>query len=443
MTGVLIADEQGLGKTVQALAVCEAANLFPAVVISPTSVRVNWSQEIAHWLPHRSTKILYGRGRANPLPKVDVLIVGWDTLHSWADKLPTPKALIIDEAHLAKNGLANRTKAVVRLADRCHDNDNVVIALTGTPILNRVNELVSLLRIINRLDEFGGPSKFRNDYGELARLPNLNHALRKSCFVRRKKIDVLKELPAKRYVTVSLEPDEKLMVKYREAERHIIGYLARTAEQAAIDSGASTDEARAQAVKTALKAVAGEQLVAINSLRRLAVQAKLASVDQWFDSFMESGEKVVVFAWHREIVEHLANKYSNGLKIYGGMNDQEKQQAIDAFQTNPHLKVLVCSIKAAGVGITLTAASNVVFIEQGWTPADQDQATDRCHRIGQTDSVTAWTLNAAGTIDDDISELIHQKRLVVNAGTDGDLGVTENSESVLTDLVIRLALKPS
>jgi SWI/SNF-related matrix-associated actin-dependent regulator 1 of chromatin subfamily A len=178
--------------------------------------------------------------------------------------------------------------------------------------------------------------------------------------------------------------------------------------------------------------MAAEQLVAINALRRLAVEAKLGSVIAWLDDFKATGEKAVLFAWHRHTVEMLAERYCNGKKIYGGMTDTDKQAAIDSFQNDPHQQFLACSIRAAGVGINLTAASNVVFVEQGWNHAEMDQAADRCHRIGQQCSVTAWTLNASNTIDEDITDLIRVKRLESDLVVDGDLvtnkGTTLNGE---------------
>ena len=427
MTGVLIADEQGLGKTVQALTVCENACLFPVIVVCPSSVRVNWQREIIKWLPHRSSTVIYGTDYTQPLPAVDVLIFGWDTIFAWFPTMPVPEALILDEAHFAKNGLARRTQAVIRFADRCHTANKLVIAMTGTPVLNRASELLPLLRIIGRLDEFGGARRFRAECQNPKRLLAINRQLRASCFLRRRKEDVLKDLPPKRHVTVALETDDILMSRYRDAERSIVSFVVKGLE------------GKAKPAK-ALQTMAAEQLVAINALRRLAVEAKLGSVIAWLDDFKATGEKAVLFAWHRQTVEMLAERYCNGKKIYGGMIDSDKQDAIDTFQNDPNQQFLACSIRAAGVGINLTAASNVVFVEQGWNHAEMDQAADRCHRIGQQGSVTAWTLNASNTIDEDITDLIRVKRLESDLVVDGDLvtnkGTTLNGE-LLTKMIER------
>ena len=153
---------------------------------------------------------------------------------------------------------------------------------------------------------------------------------------------------------------------------------------------------------------------------------------EWIDTFLDSTDrKLVVFAHHVSVVDAIAERYGN-LRVAGKDSAETRQAAVDAFQSDPAQRVIVLNMKAGGVGLTLTAASDLLFIEQGWTPAEHDQAEDRCHRIGQEDNVSAWYLLADGTIDDDIYALIQKKRVVVDAVTDGEEG---NDESVLTDLV--------
>jgi SNF2 family DNA or RNA helicase len=148
------------------------------------------------------------------------------------------------------------------------------------------------------------------------------------------------------------------------------------------------------------------------------VKGKIAGVIDWVKNFLETEEKLVIFANHRSVVEELSKEFNTPC-IYGGMNINKRQEAIDSFQNNPNVRVIVCNMKAAGVGITLTAASNVAFIELGWNPADHDQAEDRCHRIGQKNAVTAWYLLADETIAMDVSDLIEKKRDIVEHAADG------------------------
>ena len=179
-----------------------------------------------------------------------------------------------------------------------------------------------------------------------------------------------------------------------------------------------------------------EHLVRIETLKQLAAKGKLAAAIDWVRDFLGSGEKLVLFATHTDIVRGLAEAFDAPM-IYGDTPVAERQAIVDRFQSDPECRLVVGNTRAAGVGLTLTAASNVAFLELGWTPAEHDQAEDRCHRYGQTaDSVNAWYLLAADTIDEDIAALIESKRAVVDAGTDGKESL---GESILGGLLDRLA----
>ena len=430
MSGVLIADEMGLGKTVQALAILEACEAYPALIVCPASLRLNWEREAQRWLPDRTVEVVGGTKAQHGPRWADLTIVNYDVLHAWVDALPDLAGVVLDESHYIKSGATHRARAAIRLSDRLAP-DAVRLCLSGTPIVNAPGEIVTQLRFLQRIAEFGGVGAFRRRYGSGENLEELNRRLRASCMVRRRKIDVLAELPPKRWATVTVEGDAKLMRDYRKAEADIVAHLAEEARRAAEESGATTEEAREAAWERATRVGAAQHLVAIGVLRQIATRAKLEATTEWIGQFRESGRKLVVFAHHREIVDRLAEQFADGCEITGETTMTERQRAVDRFQTKDDCRVIVCSLKAAGVGLTLTAASDVLFVEQGWTPADMDQAADRCHRIGQTDSVTAWTLLCAGTIDERIAGLIAQKRLVVEAATDG-------SGSVLGDLLVEM-----
>lgn len=429
-----IADEMGLGKTVQALAVVHKLNTYPAVVVCPASLKINWKREALKWLPSGS-KVEVLRGRKGSVPKADVVIVNYDILEYWWSQLAGFKAVIFDESHYCKNPKAKRTKAAIALADKIVEP---ILCLTGTPVLNNPSELIAQLRILGRLKEFGGASKFRDAYASTKHLPELNRRLRASMYVRRRKIDVLTELPPKRWSDVIVEPSVEHMKKYREAESDLISFLAGQAVKTAQEQGASTHEAREAALIATMKAQAAEQLVAVNTLKRLASEAKYSLAVEWIDNFLTSESKLIIFTWHKDLANRITEHYG-AVKLTGDCSMEERSKAVDSFQNDPDTKVFVSTLKAGGVGITLTASSDVLFLEQGWTPADMDQAADRAHRIGQQDSVTAWTLIAQDTIDEDIKELIAYKRELVDASTDGK--VLEDKQNVLTDLLIRLARK--
>lgn len=433
MGGVLIADEMGLGKSVEAIAILEARNAFPALIVCPASLRLNWQREINRWLPRRTVEVIGGTRPDHGVEWADVIIVNYDVLDAWADDLPTLHGVVLDESHYIKNGATNRTRAAIRISDNSPANA-VRLCLTGTPIVNTPSEIVTQLRFLHRIGEFGGVGAFRKRYGTGENLPELNRRLRSSCMLRRRKIDVLTELPPKRWATVTVEGHDGVMRKYREAEADIVNYLADEARRVAQESGATTEESRRAAWERATRIGAAQQLVAIGVLRRLATDAKLLATTAWISDFLTSGSKLVVFAHHRDVVQLLADQFADGCVIAGDTPMAERQLNVDRFQNDDDCRVIVCSMKAAGVGLTLTAASDVLFVEQGWTPADMDQAADRCHRLGQTDSVTAWNLLCADTIDESIARLIEWKRTVVDVATDGG-----TSGSVLGDLLVALA----
>jgi SNF2 family DNA or RNA helicase len=299
--------------------------------------------------------------------------------------------------------------------------------LTGTPVMNRPNELIAQLTAMGRLDDLGGFWHFANRYcgyepgrGMMGahNLAELNDLLRQTCFIRRLKADVLKELPAKTSALVPMAIDNE--DDYRYAESDLIGWLHEQGDFEGADA-----------------ATRAEHLVRIERLKQLAADGKMGAVCEWIDSFLESGEKLVVFAHHVHIVNALADRYS-APRISGAVSEKERDAAIQAFQNDPQTRLIVCNIQAGGVGITLTAASNVAFVELAWTPAAHEQAVDRTHRIGQRDVVIAWYLLANGTIDDDIYALIESKRVVVNAATDGG---TAGEASILKELTTAMLKK--
>lgn len=434
--GVLIADEQGLGKTVQAIALHRVLNPARALFVCPSSLRLNWQREIRRWLPTHPPTVLYGTK-----PDVEsmgaVNVIGWEVLADWEPQLHGLDFVVLDEMHYAKNVASARTMAALKLCDRVVGSRGVVIGLTGTPMLNRPLEVLPLVRILGRVNDLGGGVHLRELATENPHL--LNRALRAKCFVRRRKTEVLTELPPKRWVSVPLQMDDGLARTYAAAEADVIRYVAEEARKASEAAGSDDVAAQQAAVEAAFRAMSAAAIVAINALRLLAARAKLPATHAWLDDMVDSAGKVVIFAWHQEIVDELAHRHADGLKIVGGMTDAEKQAAVDQFQTDPSARAIVCSIKAAGVGLTLTAASDVVFVEQGWNPAEMEQAADRCHRIGQTDSVTAWNLLAADTIDEAIYGLIDAKRAVIDAATDGDGQADANHDHVVTALLARLA----
>jgi len=421
---LFLADEQGLGKTVQALAALEADEAFPAVVVCPASLKLNWRREAAHWLPHRSVHVVMGGSAA--IPRADIVVLNYEIVHAHRERLAIrrPKALILDESHYVKNPAAKRTRAVRKLAEGL-SADALKLALTGTPVMNHPDELISQLRILGRLEEFGSGARFKRRFQGAGAEERIHWHLRRSCFVRRLKKDVLPQLPEKRQVVVPVALDNER--DYRLAEKDVVAWLQeQPLELSELESK----------VAATLRA---ERLAQLNVLRRVAARGKLAAALNWIDDFLASEEPLVVFAGHREVQEAIVQRFPEAVHVVGADDVAARDAAVRAFQEPDGPLLLIASTRVGGQGLTLTRASNVAFLDLEWSPAMHDQAEDRCHRIGQRDAVTAWYLLAAETIDEEMATVLARKRGIVGAITDGR---RDESEQVVQSVVKALRGKP-
>jgi SWI/SNF-related matrix-associated actin-dependent regulator of chromatin subfamily A-like protein 1 len=421
-----LADEQGLGKTVEALATIEADSAYPAVVVCPASLKLNWMREIDRWLPGRTAQMLEGNSGA--VQAADITIVNYDIVAGRLDQLAAmaPLAVVLDESHYCKNPSAKRTQAAQRLCAGVPRN-GIVLALTGTPVMNRPPELISQLRILGRLGDFGSGAQFGQRFrGPDAHL-RLHWHLRARCFARRLKAEVLPQLPAKTRAVVPVSLDNE--PEYRLAEEDVVAWLrSQPLDLRELDAK----------VAAALRA---ERLVRLNALKLLAARGKLHAALHWLHDFLSSGEPLVVFARHREIQHAVLDRFPAALHVLGEDSQRARDGAVRGFQAaerDDH-QLIVCSLEVAGQGITLTRASNVAFLELDWTPAKHDQAEDRCHRIGQQDAVNATYLLAADTIDETIATLLERKRAVIGAVTDGR---DEDERGIVDALVAKLRGEP-
>jgi SNF2 family DNA or RNA helicase len=434
-----IADDMGLGKTLQAIATLEYVwDSYPAVVVCPPNLVLNWQKEYGKWLPERKVVTVTDRKAFPEDRNFDVLVIGYSNISHWQKQITDFRSFVFDESHYVKSPTSQRTKAAIKIA-RTAPPDGIILCLTGTPVTNRPAEYASQLDVLGKLNTFGGLwgfyrrycGAFRDRFGQWnisgnSNLDELNERLRGNCYIRRTKDQVLKDLPPVRHANVVVSGSPVQMQEYRKAERDIVEYLVERAKQIALELGTSPGSA---AVVARIKAESNEHLVRISVLRKLAAKAKMDSVVEFIESHIEVGLKVVVAAHHREIVDELANKFG-GLKIQGGMLVAEVEDAKSRFQeqSTEDAPVIVLSIQAAKTGHTLTASQDVLFVELPWTPADVDQTYSRCHRLGQRGSVTATYLLCEGTVDEEIYNLISQKRGVVDAATEGGLvGVRQES----------------
>lgn len=407
------ADDMGLGKTAQALAALEADDAFPALVVAPASLVLNWRSEASKWLPHRAVQVIRSRKDGIDLD-ANIVVITYDLAKSVAPTLTARgfKAVIADEAHYLKNSKSKRTVAlseVVRCIPRAH-------LLTGTPITNRPADLIAPLDMLGHLNgEFGGWFKFASrycqaycgDYGwdvsGAAHLEELNERLRSVCLVRRTKSQVLAELPPKQRTLQPVELANR--GEYNAYEREFVRWL---------DENSGVLDRNHMDVSAA-------SLTRLNQLKQLAGLGKVPAAQEAIENTLETGRKVVVFAHHRAVLDALQSNLAAGsfVRIDGATNLDARQEAVERFQGNDDCRVFLASTKAAGVGLTLTAASDVLIVEQEWVPADLDQAEDRCHRIGQTQCVNAVHLIAEDTVDEKLLDVVNRLRAIAVAAING------------------------
>ena len=363
----ILALEMGLGKSI-----VSALNISPpAIIVCPSSLKINWSRELKIWRPDLTFQIVYSP--KDKLDKSDVTIINYDLL----SKVDLPKAttLIVDEAHYIKNYKAKRTKALMVMIKATPK----VSLLTGTPVVNRPIELWTLLYSIGATKlgyfEFGMRycAGWRTpwdtyDFTGSSRQEELV-AILKPYMLRMTKTECLKELPSKTYRIIELD----LPVDKRE----------KAFNQKQIDKPDSIP------------------FEAISDILKMNAERKLPDAIAYIKDCLEQTDKVVIFAHHTHIIDQLmaALVEYEPVKVTGSVKTEDRQKAVDRFQTDLKCRVFVGNIKAAGVGLTLTASSHVIFVEASWSPADIHQAADRCHRIGQKDNVTVDLLTISESID--------------------------------------------
>ena len=402
---VLVADEMGLGKTIQGLCAANALGVGKVLVVCPASLRINWRREAERWL-------LWA----------DATVIGYEEL---VRRGPPPgrwPLVIFDEAQYLKTPEARRTKAALSLpAERR-------VFLSGTPIVNRPIELWPMLHAIDpkawgSRHEFGvrycgaRHVRFGNtwtwQYQGATNLVELQKRLRASYMVRRLKKDVLKDLPPKVRQIVEI-PGGSVASMATELLRSV-GLIAEARRKTY-----QYDPEKVRQLKEAQQTVFEE----LARVRHEQALIKVPKAVEHIRDMLDAVDKIVVFAHHRDVLDALfvALEDYNPVCVRGGMSDAEKQQAVDAFQNVSCKRIFLGQIHAAGVGLTLTAAQTVVFVELDWTPGGMAQCEDRCHRIGQKGSVLVQHLVLEGSLDAKISKALLHKQGVIDRTLDsGDV----------------------
>lgn len=462
----LLADEPGLGKTAQSLLSASAAGAFPLLAVVPNVVKMNWAREASLWTPNRRVTVVHGDGD-DVDAFADIVIVNYDILDrhvGWLSKQGF-KSMVIDEAHFIKNPESHRSKNVMKIAENIRlfspGRNPLMIALTGTPLINSIEDFKMIWQFLGWIDDKKPLPKLMEKLEETGLSPadpGFLAAARQVVIdmgiVRRRKIDVAKDLPSKRIANLPVELDDSVGRSIQHAELELAARLLRkfrALKEARGDrpiSDADLIRAVAVAELEESKSEKGTGENVFTMIRRIG-QAKASLAADYTAQLAGNVGKVVFFAKHIDVLdtaeEILAKRGLKTVSIRGGQTSTERQQAIDAFTNDKSVSVVICSLTAAGVGVNLQASSNVVLAELSWTAAEQEQAIDRVHRIGQDEPVTAWRILAAQTIDSKIAELIDSKSGLAARALDG-APESEPGESVqLAALMLMLeeALKSS
>ncbi|MBV6340124.1 DEAD/DEAH box helicase, partial [Candidatus Magnetobacterium casense] len=424
----ILADTMGLGKTAMALAYCVYEKLNQILVICPASVKYSWENEVKKWTKLTPLVITSDMDDSDiSASTAQVFIINYDILKKFSClRRLRWDCLICDEFHYIKNSSAIRTKLTKAIAQPIPR----LLLLSGTPLLSRPIELFNGLNLMDGFTwhnwfEFttrycaGHFGRFGYDARGASRVDELRERI-KHYFLRRCKEDVLPDLPPKRFIDLPVELSEKSREEYDMAQNDFVEYLR--------------DKKKKRDPEIA-KVLQAEVLVKLNALRLITSAGKVEYAVELINNIIDGGEKVIVFSVYNEPLDYLKECFGDQAVLLTGKTPiEERPKIIDAFQKNPKIKIFLGGTKSAGIGITLTAASSVVFLDYSWVPADHAQAADRAHRIGQkAESVTIYQLYARDTIDHYMRDLLAKKQKIFDKIVEGQ-ATEQERHTIIADL---------
>ena len=437
-------DQPGLGKTLQSIGTLIGAEkmgevVFPCVVICPSALKENWKREFEMWTDKKpmvlTDSVKTNWHRFYEMGLADVFIVNFESLEKFfVTSKPATKDLehstqiimdpriglfksaIIDEIHKLKNPKSIRAKICINLTK----HKKYIIGLTGTPVVNLPIDLFSQLAIIFKLNHFGGANGFKTRYCEGGRgksnLKELNYLMNLNCYFMRKKEDVLKDLPPLSRQTLICSITNK--AEFDKVKNDFQSFLK------------SSDLTDAEIKRK----INGQVIVQITMLLQLSAIGKIEAAKEYIDEIIESDQKIVVFCKHKAVVDLLKKEYPKAVTVTGQDNEQQKQASVDSFQRSGGANIIILNHKAGGVGLTLTASSEVLMLELPWTQADCEQCEARCHRMGQPSNVRATYLLGDNTLDQWLYDIIQEKKAIANAITGAEDNVPVNILNRVMDL---------
>lgn len=433
----ILGDQPGLGKTLQAIGTVTIARAYPCLVICPAALKINWQREFKKFAG-KSAMILddgnknswqryFEQKRQDGGALCDIFITNYESLKKFFVLAVKPdarltmksitfdprinlfKSVVIDESHKCKSTKTQQSKFVEGI---CRGKE-YILELTGTPVVNDNTDLIQQLKIMGRLEDFGGyknyVERFCNGPRKASNLKELNWRLWTSCFFRREKAKVLTQLPDK--TRQYIEMDITTRDEYRKAEADLINYLRQY---------------KGKTDKEIEKSMRGEVMVRMGILKAISARGKIRAAAEFIHDVIDGGEKLIVFAFLKEVVLEMKKLFPEAVTVTGEENTRQKQAAVDAFQNDPECKLIILNYKSGGTGLTLTASSRVAFIEFPWTFSDCEQAEDRAHRNGQKNNVNCYYFLGKDTIDEYMYKVIQTKKDIANGVTGTDDVVKEN-----------------
>lgn len=450
----ILADEQGTGKTFQTISAIALINKLPILIICPSSVKYNWQKEINMWLPENNYKIsVINANKANKKTynedfNADIVIINYDLVRikdtvnnqrvfRYVDRLSKIKwsIVVVDESHYLGNSTSAQTKAVTQICKK--SNPEYRLLLSGTPFMNNPVELVSQLRLLGIFEQlFNNKLSFQFTYcgarkgrfGIEYGTPNpealfkLGKTLRETCMIRRRKKDVLLELPEKIVQDLYVDIDNEKEYEQCEKDFH---KTVPDKEFLFIDNDIEKYEPE----------VKKNYLSHIENLRQICARGKINTIKEFADNILANGEKVVIFAHHRFLQDELRNIYPEAVCIFGSETAQSKQLLIDSFQKNDHKKICIISSSCCE-GVTLTSASKMIICEFLWNPAKMNQLQDRLHRYGQKNNVIIYNLIANNTIESDsIFPILKRKQEIIGKVMENDTDFQINLDSIQNEIL--------
>jgi superfamily II DNA or RNA helicase len=455
----LLADEPGLGKTAQALLAAQAADAFPLLVVVPNVVKTNWAREAGLWTPNRPATVIHGDGDTVD-GFADIVIVNYEVLDrhvGWLGDFGF-RGMVVDEAHFIKNKSSQRSQHALQLSERIRTRHPraLLMALTGTPLINDIEDFRAIWQFLGWIDdkkplatlmqalEANGMTPVDPGFYPAARASVIDLGI-----VRRRKVDVAADIPARRIADLPVELDDEAGRSIRAAERELARRLVaryhsalETRSAGVTVEGIDHELVRRVATWEREDTTTTKSDENVFSMMRRIGQAKAGLAADYAAQLARNVGKVVFFAKHVDVMDVAEDTFAKrGIRyssIRGDQTTKVRNQNIDAFVEDPDVQIVVSSLTAAGVGINLQVASNVVLAELSWTDAEQTQAIDRIHRIGQEQPVTAWRIIASQTIDTKIAELIDSKAGLAARALDGSDEEVSSSVDVQEEALVAL-----